>query len=154
MNVLKMKESLIRLGLIAFLILPNIGLAQDLVSVLKSNRQTTSFAQAIEASGLDEKLSQDGPFTIFAPTNGAFSKGTTLISSGSGQMKSIILNHIMTGMATARSLRMMNRATTLGGLNLTIEASGDKITVNKSPLLETNIRASNGVIHIIDGTLK
>jgi uncharacterized surface protein with fasciclin (FAS1) repeats len=69
-------------------------------------------------------------------------------------MRDALLNHIMTGLATERSIKVMSKATSLGGLTLHIEVNGDQIIINNARLITTNIRAGNGVIHVVDRVLR
>ncbi len=124
--------------------------AQSILDKLKSNSQTTQFAQAIENAGINERLNQSGPFTVFAPTNEAFDE----LSSGQRSDSSLLLNHILTGMATERSLRAMSDITCLSGQTISIQnQSGNNLAIESNRIKVSNIKASNGVIHIIDGVI-
>lgn len=125
--------------------------AQTVLEKLQSNSQTTQFANALENAGIDERLKGSGPFTIFAPTNNAFSA----ISSGQRSDSNLLLNHILTGMATERSLRAMSDITCLSGEEITIQnKSGSNLLINSNRIISSNIKATNGVIHIIDGVIQ
>ncbi len=127
---------------------------QQLMSVLKSNSNISSFVRALEINGLDERLSAKGPFTIFAPTNEFFDKETSGKQLESDSIHRFLLNHIMTGFATEKNMQYMSKVTTLGGVTLAIEKRDKKIYINTIELTTTNIKASNGVIHIINGVVK
>ncbi|HEX6982277.1 MAG TPA: fasciclin domain-containing protein [Balneolaceae bacterium] len=124
--------------------------AQTVMDVLQNNSQTTEFAEALQQANLDERLNNSGPFTVFAPTNQAFSN----LPDWQRTDENILLNHIFTGMATARSLRVMSNVTLLGGKTVTINGSRDNLSIASQPVIENNIRANNGVIHIIDGVIR
>lgn len=127
---------------------------QQLMSVLKSKSNISSFVQALEINGLDEKLSGKGPFTVFAPANEFFDKETSGKQLQSDSIYRFLLNHIMTGFATEKNMQYMSKVTTLGGATLTIEKREKKIYINAIELTTTNMKASNGVIHIINGVIK
>src|SRR5699024_9477400 len=110
--------------------------------------------EALESTGLDQQLMGMGPYTVFAPSNEAFESFSRGINTSSGRMRSVLLNHIMTGLATERSIRAMNKVTSLGGITLNIESNGSEILIDKARLIRSNIRAGNGVIHIIDRVLR
>lgn len=128
---------------------PNVQ-AQSVLDKLKSNSQTTQFAEALENAGIDERLSQSGPFTVFAPTNSAFEE----LSMGQKSDSNLLLNHILTGMATERSLRAMSDITCLSGQTISIQnQNGSNLAIESNRISISNIKASNGVIHIIDGVI-
>ena len=123
--------------------------AQSVIEELKSNSQTTQFAQALENAGIDERLSQSGPYTVFAPINQAFSN----LSIGQQSDSNVLLNHILTGMATERSLRVMSDIACLSGKSVSIQKSNTSISVDNNRIISSNIKTNNGVIHIIDGVI-
>ncbi|HET6527603.1 MAG TPA: fasciclin domain-containing protein [Balneolaceae bacterium] len=120
------------------------------MDVLQNNNQTTEFAQALEQANLDEQLNNAGPFTVFAPTNEAFNS----LRDWQKTDENILLNHIFTGLATARRLRVMSNVTSLGGKTVTISGDQGNISIASQPIIENNIRANNGVVHIIDGVIR
>lgn len=124
--------------------------AQSILEKLKSNGQTTQFAQALENEGISERLNESGPFTVFAPTNSAFDE----LSLGQKSNSNLLLNHILTGMATERSLRAMSDITCLSGQTITIQnQNGSNLAIESNRISVSNIKANNGVIHIIDGVI-
>ncbi|SHF51197.1 Uncaracterized surface protein containing fasciclin (FAS1) repeats [Fodinibius roseus] len=126
--------------------------AQTVLEVLKSNGQTSQFAAAIERAGLDDRFDQrNGSFTVFAPSNGAFAK----ISASEKNNSQLILNHIITGTATKRSLQHMSQMTCLSGLTVEVaQMDNNSLSIQNYPLIESNIQADNGVVHIIDGVIQ
>ncbi len=130
--------------------------AQDILDVLDRQEEVSIFAQAIEDAGLATKLSSGGPYTIFVPTNKALQNMTSRLDrAGQAQLEGFIMNHIITGMATRRQITAMSKAPSLGGLVLEMHVSDNNdITINEVSVVEYNIRANNGVIHLIDGTLE
>ncbi len=148
------KESIFILVIFSLSILPCFTHAQTIMSVLSGDQETSSFAKALEHTGLDQQLLDMGPYTIFAPSNEAFESFSNGINTSSSRMRSILLNHIMTGLATERSIRAMNKVTSLGGVTLNVESNGNTILIDNARLIQSNIRAGNGVIHIIDRVLR
>jgi len=128
----------------------NIGYGQNIIEKLKSSKQANHFGQALEDVNFSNKLSGSGPFTLFAPTNKAFDA----LSSGQKSNTDLILNHILTGMATERSLKVMTDVTCLSGRTISITEKNGQLTVDSIQILSSNIKANNGVIHIIDGVIK
>lgn len=126
--------------------------AQSVFETLKSNGQTSEFAAALENAGLDDRLSgNSGSFTVFAPSNSAFSKVDDKVKTDSD----FLLNHIITGTATKRSLQHMSQVTCLSGITIEIvKMNNGSLSVQNYPLEQSNIRAGNGVIHIINGVIQ
>ncbi|MGD8427130.1 MAG: fasciclin domain-containing protein [Balneolaceae bacterium] len=129
----------------------NIARSQSIMETLKSNRETTHFAQALEEAHLNTKLGKSGPFTLFAPSNEAFDK----LSASQKHNNQLLLNHIFTGLATERSLKAMADITCLSGKTIKLKNdNGNPISVDSFKIIYANIRADNGVIHVIDGVIK
>lgn len=125
--------------------------AQTVMQKLKANGKTTEFARALEETGIDDRINKQGPFTLFAPSNNAFNS----LSSIEKGNNNLLLNHIFTGMATERSLKAMSNVTCLSGRNLTLQNDNDQgLTINSIKIVNSNIKADNGVIHIINGVIK
>lgn len=148
------KESAFILVLLGLSMLPYLTHAQTLISVLSGDQETSSFAKALENTGLDQQLTGIGPYTVFAPSNEAFESFSSGMSTSSSRMRRVLLNHIMTGLATERSIRAMNKVTSLGGITLNIENRGSEVLIGNARLVQSNIRAGNGVVHIIDRVLR
>ena len=135
-------------------VLPISAHSQSLMSVINSQNRLSSFSKALQESGLDQKLEGQGPFTVFAPSDDVFEReiaGKDLTSSG---IRNMLMNHIMTGYASARNMKIMSKAKTMGGITLQMSTTGNTITINGLRLTSVNIKANNGVLHIIDGVLK
>lgn len=129
----------------------------------------TTLAGAVTETGLDEALSGDGPFTIFAPTNTAFGALSPLLSAGEdddgafadrfeGALANVLQYHVVSGEFASEDLTT-GTLTTLEGTELDIEVADtvapfDSVTVNGTAVTTTDIDVSNGVVHIIDGVLQ
>ena len=130
--------------------------AQPVFEILENNRETSEFAKAVRSAGLDSRLNTDGPYTIFAPDNTALQRvGDRLNRNNPTALRKFLLNHILTGMATKRQISVMSKAPSLGGLTLRIqEDDHGNVKVNNVSVSRYNIRANNGIIHVIDGVLE
>ena len=133
--------------------------AQDsILSVLEADSQFTSFLSALEAQGLAEALGEDGQFTVFAPTDEAFSRldlRTREKVLGAGSCSAGILEaHVLaTGLCSA-SVQGRIQVHTLQGSHLQLERDEDgNILVEGVKLILTDKIATNGVIHVIDGVI-
>jgi uncharacterized surface protein with fasciclin (FAS1) repeats len=118
-----------------------------------------TLGRALQSSGLTETLSQNGPFTLFAPTDKAFAKMASAdleaLLSDTVRLHELLSYHVVPGKVRAPRRNSPRSATTLGGtaLELAVVAEDGGYRVDKSRIVKTNIRASNGVIHAIDTVL-
>jgi len=123
----------------------------------------SSLRAAITAADLEEALSGEGPFTVFAPTNDAFSAAVDALGITFGELladeetlTTVLLYHVVEGEVTAEQVMGMDgeSVATLGGEELTISVSDDGVMLNESVnVVTTDVMATNGVIHAIDGVL-
>ncbi len=114
---------------------------------------------AVKAAGLAEALSGEGPFTVFAPTDEAFSNlpagtvETLLKPENKAKLAAILKYHVVEGRVYSPDAVKAGKAKTLQGGAIKIMVDGDSAMVNDAKLLKTDIDASNGVIHVIDSVL-
>jgi len=113
--------------------------------------------KAFKAVGLTEILQSPGSLTIFAPTDDAFAKlseGTLdLLLQDIPKLKKIVTYHLASGDVRSDDLVQINEAETFEGSILVIESADGAIKVNDANVLQTDILADNGVIHVIDAVL-
>jgi uncharacterized surface protein with fasciclin (FAS1) repeats len=111
---------------------------------------------AAEAAGLAETLANGGPFTVFAPTDDAFAAlpaGTVeALLADPDALAEILLYHVLDGEVFAADVVNLTSATTLQGSAVSIDASMG-VKVNDANVIQTDVLASNGVIHVIDKVL-
>ena len=130
---------------------------KNIVQTAVADGRFTTLVAAVQAAKLDGALSGPGPLTVFAPTDAAFAKlpaGTveTLLKEPEGQLKQILLYHVVSGKVMAADVVKLTSATTLQGSNITINIT-DGVKVNNAKVIITDIECSNGVIHVIDSVL-
>ena len=133
------------------------------VTVLASERDDLStLVAAIEAAGLLETLQGDGPFTIFAPTNDAFDDylgemGMTIEDAvaDTAALSALLTNHVVSAADDSAMVAGMvdNPFVSLAGNELPVTVDGDTITIGGAEIVEADIFATNGVIHVIDTVL-
>jgi uncharacterized surface protein with fasciclin (FAS1) repeats len=116
----------------------------------------TTLVAAVKAAGLEGVLTNDGPFTVFAPTDEAFAKlpeGTVeSLLANPEQLKKVLLYHVVSGNVMASDVVKLNSAQTLNGTLVAIDVK-DGVKVNDSNVIKTDIAASNGTVHVIDTVL-
>ena len=130
----------------------------DIVDTAVAGKFNTLVA-AVKAAGLVETLKGAGPFTVFAPTDEAFAKlpaGTLedlLKPANKAKLQSVLTYHVVSGKVMAADVVKLHTAKTVEGQNVTIKATGGKVTVDAANVTKTDIVASNGVIHVIDAVI-
>ena len=114
---------------------------------------------AVQAAGLVDTLNGPGPFTVFAPTDAAFEKlpagtlDTLLMPANRGQLEDILLYHVVPGEKLAAEVLSAASLETVLGQDVSISMQGNDALVNDAKIVSTDIRTSNGVIHVIDTVL-
>ena len=127
-----------------------------IVDVAASDGRFTTLVAAVQAAGLAEALSGEGPFTVFAPTDDAFKAlpaGTVdslLKPENKDKLVQILQHHVVSGKVTAEMVTGLSEAATLGGTTLGIEAADGAVTVGGSKVIVADVMGSNGVIHVVD----
>lgn len=131
--------------------------SQNIVEIASANPEFSTLVSAIQAAGLVETLSGEGPFTVFAPTNAAFEKlpAGTLDSllANPEQLKAVLTYHVVPDDVTAAEVVNLTTAPTVNGKTLAISVNGSTVKVNTATVTQTDIDASNGTIHVIDTVL-
>jgi uncharacterized surface protein with fasciclin (FAS1) repeats len=136
----------------------NHGDAKDIVDIAAGNDDFSTLVAAVQAADLVETLKGEGPFTVFAPTNEAFEalpEGTVemlLMPENKDQLTAILTYHVVPGKVMSGDLSDGMMATTVQGTDVTI-GTEDGVTVNGANVVEADIEASNGVIHVIDAVI-
>ncbi len=130
--------------------------SKDIVDTAIAAGSFTTLVTAIKAAGLVDTLKGEGPFTVFAPTDEAFAKlpaGTVEgLLKDKEALTAILTYHVVAGKVTAAQVVQLDSAKTLQGQSLTIDAS-DGVMVGPAKVVQADVMASNGVIHIIDTVL-
>jgi transforming growth factor-beta-induced protein len=132
---------------------------KNVVEVAKGAEQFTTLLAAVDAAGLTSALVGEGPFTILAPTDAAFSAlptGTVenlLRPENRATLQAILQYHVISGRVYSDQVVKLNSAKTLGGETVSISTDGSTVRINESTVVKADIEASNGVIHVIDAVL-
>jgi uncharacterized surface protein with fasciclin (FAS1) repeats len=132
--------------------------AKDIVAIASGDPQFKTLTKALTAAGLVPTLQGKGPFTVFAPTDAAFAalkKGTVddlLKPANKAKLVKILTYHVVPGSVLSTSLKSGNVAS-VEKSPLKVVVSGGKVTVGGANVVKADIKASNGVIHVIDQVL-
>ncbi|MBK1883855.1 fasciclin domain-containing protein [Luteolibacter pohnpeiensis] len=114
--------------------------------------------KALKATGLDQTLAGSDNYTVFAPTDEAFEKlpeGTLdklMLPENKEKLRSLILYHVIPGSLPSMSLKDGD-VKTANGEKVEIDVDGNKVEVDDSHVVNSDILASNGVMHVIDKVL-
>jgi len=132
----------------------------NLVDVAVADGRFKTLATALQAAGLVTTLKGAGPFTVFAPTDDAFAKipaGTIeslLKPENKQKLTDILLYHAVSGKVMAADVVKLMSAKTVLGKDISVKVKDGKVFLNDSiQVILTDVPASNGVIHVIDGML-
>ena len=158
-----MKKTMIFLAIImmSLVLIPGASVAaqeQDIVAIAAGSEDFTILTAALETAGLTEALQGEGPFTVFAPTDAAFENLLSALSISAEdllaqpQLADVLLYHVVAGLVMSGDLQNGMTAETLGGQMITVDLS-EGVKINTSAVITADIKASNGVIHVIDTVL-
>lgn len=129
---------------------------ENIVEIAAGNPDFSTLVAAVQAAGLADTLSGEGPFTVFAPTNDAFAKlpaGTVdslLQPENREQLVAVLTYHVVAGKVKAEDVVGLDSATTVNGQDVRVTVDGETVRINDATVVATDIMASNGVIHVID----
>jgi uncharacterized surface protein with fasciclin (FAS1) repeats len=126
--------------------------APNIVDVATEAGNFTALVDALGQTGLDEALQGAGPFTVFAPTDNAFS-GVDLSGLTNEQLTEILQYHVISGDILSTDLAAEQSVEALAGGSLFVEANGGVTVNDNATVVSADIDASNGVIHAIDQVL-
>lgn len=130
----------------------------DVVAVAVGAGSFKTLVAALQAADLVSALQEEGPFTVFAPTDAAFAAlpaGTVenlLKPENKVKLQTVLLYHVVPGKVMSTDLKGTVNAETLQGAKVEIVAA-DGVTVNGANVVTADVAASNGVIHVIDAVL-
>lgn len=157
MNIIRI-ATLMALALSAWAV-PVQAQDEDIVDVAIGAGTFNTLVAAVQAADLVDALKGEGPFTVFAPTDEAFAalpEGTVeslLLPENKELLTSILLYHVVSGSVLAADVVGLDSATTLNGASIDISVSDSGVMINNANVVQADVAASNGVIHIIDAVL-
>ncbi|MFK8002003.1 MAG: fasciclin domain-containing protein [Polyangiales bacterium] len=131
----------------------------DIVDTAIAAGSFSTLVTAVQAAGLENTLRSDGPFTVFAPTDEAFAalpEGTVeslLLPENREQLVAILTYHVVSGDVRAETAMTLTEAPSVEGSMIPIAATDVGLTVGGANVVQADIAASNGVIHVIDAVI-
>lgn len=131
--------------------------SKNIVETALAAGNFNTLAKALTEAGLVGELQKEGPFTVFAPTDEAFSrlpKGTLEnLLKDKETLKKVLLYHVVSGKVMASDVVNLKSATTLEGDDVKIKTVDGNVMINNAKVIKADVGASNGVIHVIDTVL-
>lgn len=128
----------------------------NIFETAKNNGNFTTLVKAIQVAGMEDTLRTGGPFTCLAPTDEAFSdlpKGTVEgLLQDRDKLATILKFHTLNGKVMSNDLKGKEQAKTLSGEAVKVDSS-EGLKVGEAMVVQPDIEASNGVIHVLDKVL-
>ncbi|NBF39666.1 MAG: fasciclin domain-containing protein [Spirochaetes bacterium] len=126
------------------------------VDIATNDDRFETLVTALDAAGLVDTLAGEGPFTVFAPTDDAFDalpEGTVeALLEDTEALTQVLTYHVVAGSVSAADVTSLSNATTLQGQPVVVSSS-DGVMINQAEVIQPDVMASNGVIHVVDAVL-
>ena len=123
---------------------------------IAANPQLTTATRLIQEAGLTETLQGTGPFTVFVPTDAAFQAVPAAMVEALGKdkvrLKAVLSYHVVPGVVLSTDVKN-GPIKTAQGSDLSLYRSGTFVTADEAVVVIADIRATNGVVHIVDKVL-
>lgn len=130
---------------------------KDIVQVASSSPKFDTLVKLVKKAGLAGTLSGTERLTVFAPTDRAFDKvpekTLNALANNRKQLRKVLLYHVVPGKLPASKVVQRKGATTAEGARVTFSVRHGEAFVNDARIVQTDIRASNGIVHAINKVL-
>merc|ERR1712137_39495 len=134
--------------------------SKNIVQLAVDTPSLSTLVSAVKAASLVDALSGTGPFTVFAPTNKAFEKVPTKVLSAllepanKAKLQELLKYHVAAGDVKSGMLKDGQKVSTLEGSELTVSIKDGIVRLNGvTEVVQADVVASNGVVHVIDAVL-
>lgn len=156
-NFLKIATTSLLIAFAATVAADHHGMKKDIVDTAVAADDFDTLVTAVQAAGLVETLKSDGPFTVFAPTDAAFAEipeaDLQALLADKDKLTKVLTYHVVPGKVMAADVIGLDSATTVEGSEVDIEVVEGGVQVDGANVVQTDIEASNGVIHVIDAVI-
>ena len=129
---------------------------KNLAETAAATPQLSTLTRLIQDAGLTGTLSNPGPYTVFAPTDEAFKAvpAATMqaLAQDKARLQAVLSYHVVAGSVTSADVKN-GPVKSVQGANLALSKSGTFVTVEDAVVTTADVRATNGVVHIIDKVL-
>jgi uncharacterized surface protein with fasciclin (FAS1) repeats len=153
---MKMKPLTQAFAAATFALGASLAQAADIVDTAVAAGKFNTLVKAVKAAGLADTLKGDGPFTVFAPTDEAFAKlpaGTVeSLLNDKEKLAQILTYHVVPGRVMSSDVTT-GAVPTVQGQSLNVVVDKGAVKVNQAQVVQADVTASNGVIHVIDSVV-
>ena len=126
------------------------------VDIAVGNKDFSTLVSLLKKADLVKALEGAGPFTVFAPTNEAFAAvpkaDLDALLANPEKLKAVLLYHVVSGDITSDKIKP-GMVKTLSGKDVDITVKDGKVSVNNAEVVKADVKASNGVIHVVNQVL-
>jgi len=128
----------------------------NITQVVNVDKTMTTLKKSVIAVGLNKKLSETGPFTIFAPSDKAFEKidaaslANLLKPENKAELTELLEHHVVEGKIEMKDLKEGLKLKDINGKELHVHVKDGKVSLNGSNIQGQDIQASNGVVYSLD----
>jgi uncharacterized surface protein with fasciclin (FAS1) repeats len=132
--------------------------AKNVVDLIDNNPSLKTLASTIDEADLQTTLEQGGPYTVFAPSDRAFAalpaatRQRLLKDENRALLRQILTYHVVPGSITSSQLKS-GQVKTQSGSSVNVQVNGTQVKVNQSQVIQPDLQAANGVVHIVDRIL-
>jgi len=130
---------------------------KSIIETLEDSENLTVFLDLIRIAGMEPMLRERGPFTVFVPTDEAFSRvqkeRMDELRQDADKLLLIMSYHVVPDLLTSEDLRSVTAVRSSLGTDLIIRSSDRGITVNSVPIVEADAFCTNGICHAIASAL-
>jgi len=131
----------------------NIEAPGTIIEAVESREAIAGFTTFFDNAGLTETLSGEGPYTVFLPAEYLIDEIEAAVGDDTDLLANTLQNHVVEGNYGLGEILDLDSVTTLAGNTYDITIDGNNVLIGDYQVLRTNIFATNGVIHVIDGIL-
>jgi transforming growth factor-beta-induced protein len=136
---------------------PVVGLEGDIAGIVTEGDRFTSLALALQTTGLADRLREEGPFTLFAPVEEAFQRlpegSLESLLAEPETLGNLLRYHVVPGRVTSADLAEVDAVDTMLGQPLEVTQEDGVTMVGQAQVLQADIEATNGLVHIVDTVL-
>lgn len=132
---------------------------KDIVDSAIEAGNFSTLVAAVQKADLVETLKGDGPFTVFAPTDEAFKKfwpktlKNLLKPENKDKLQLLLTYHVISGKVKLKKAMKLDSAQPLSGGSLKLTVKSNALHINHAKVIKADIKASNGIIHVVDAVL-
>lgn len=131
----------------------------NITELVALDKNLSTMLRGVKAADMEAELSQDGPYTVFAPSESAFGKlpqgelPFLLKPENKIILKALLGSHIVSGKTIFKDFRDGQKLTTISGRELQVKVTNGEVRINGSGILGRDMEATNGVIHSLDSLI-